>query len=237
MVLDDIITLVEQKCDGRSLGSAKHKLWADVTRKKAVNTAVAAGFNGLYFLYKEAIVTGGSTAGEPRYELPDDFVDDLSVWYDGVPLIKGAGRVIDITAKEDIAGGYQPTWFDFRGLEINITPPPPDTGKEIRLFYNGKPESIVPETDSSAFTDYFLENFPDLHVYGMAEYALDYLGATKLAESFKNRYDEEISKMAMKNRQFWMRGVKIRLMNWDEFQAQKRYLFPQFGSVYRQQET
>jgi len=233
MVLNDIISLVEEKCDGRSLGVAKHKRWADLVRKEAATTAVAQGFNGLYFLYKEAIVTGGSIAGQSRYELPDDFIDDLSVWYDGVGLVKGSPGVLDITAKDDVAFGSLPTWFDFRGLELNITPAPAVAGKEIKLFYNGLPETIDNVTDELTFHDYFLDNWSALHVYGMAEYALDSVGAYAVAKSFRARFTEEISRMAMKNRQFWMKGTKIRLMNWDEFESQQRYLFPQFGGVYR----
>ena len=62
MVLNDIFSLVESKCDGRTLSSANKLLWADIIRKEAAQTAIAGGFHGLYFLYKEAQVVGGSGA-------------------------------------------------------------------------------------------------------------------------------------------------------------------------------
>ena len=197
-VLSDIISIVEEKCDGRSLGASKHKRWADLVRKEAVTTAVAAGFHGLYFLYKEATVIGGSVANQARYELPDDFIDDLSVWYDGISLIKAPPGVLDITAQADISGGYQPTWYNFRGLELEILPKPPVSGKEIKFLYNGQPEAIVEGTDPATFTDYFLQNWGQLHVFGMAEFALDSVGAYNAAKGFRARYNEEVARMAMK---------------------------------------
>jgi hypothetical protein len=237
MVLNDIIALVEEKTDGRSLGVAKHKVWADVVRKEAAQTAIVGGFHGIYFLYKEAVVTGGSLLNEPRYELPDDFIDDLSVWYDGIQLVKADPQVLNITTLEDVAGGYQPTWYDFRGLEINIIPAPPEAGKTISLFYNATPEAIVAGTDHLTFHDYFLDNWPMLHVYGMAEHALDSVGAYAAAQNFRKRFNDEIARLAMHNRRFWVKGSKMRLGNWDEFETQKRFLFPQFGNVYRQKES
>lgn len=234
MVLNDIVTLVEQKCDGRSLGIANHKLWADVVRKEAAQTALANGFHGLYFLYKEAEVTGGSEAGERRYELPNDFVSDLSVWYDGELLTKADGQVLNVTAKADVDGGYLPSWYNFRGLDLEILPPPPVAGKQIKLFYCGLPESIVTATNSATFHDYFMDFWPMLHVYGMAEHALDSVGAYTAAKSFRSRFNDEIARLAIKNRQFWFAGSKMRLQNWDEFTDQRRHLFPQFGGVYRQ---
>jgi hypothetical protein len=237
MVLNDIFSLVEQKCDGRSLSSANKLLWADIIRKEAAQTAVAGGFNGLYFLYKEAQVTGGSDAGEPSYELPDDFVSDLSVWYDGKPLTKGPASVLNITAQADVAGGYLPTWFEMKGLSFDIVPTPAEAGKEIKLFYCSFPEVVTPTTDPLVFTDYFLEKWPMLHVYGMAEQALDSLGAYQAAGKMRDRYQAEIARLAMNNRRFWFQGSRMRFQNWDEFDSQKTHLFPQFGNVFRQTEV
>jgi len=237
MVLNDIVTLVEQKCDGRSLGIANHKLWADIVRKEAAQTALAGGFHGLYFLYKEAVVTGGSIAAQARYELPDDFVTDLSVWYDGELLEKSSGKSLDVTAQADIAGGYLPSWYSMRGLEIEIAPPTPVAGKEIKMFYCALPEAIVTATDPAAFHDYFMDFWPMLHVYGMAEHALDSVGAYAAAKNFRDRFDREVGRLAMKNRQFWLQGIKIRYQNWDEFESQLRHVFPQFGNVFRQEES
>jgi hypothetical protein len=236
MVLNDIITLVEQKCDGRSLGAANHKMWADLVRKEAAQTAPAGGFHGLYFLYKEASVTGGSKANEGRYQLPDDFIDDLSVWYDGIQMVKAPPGVLNVTAVRDIAAGSLPTWYAFRGLELELVPPPPVAGKEIKLFYNGRPEAIVAGTDVATFHDYFMDNWANLHIFGMAEYALDSVGAYTAAKNFRDRFNEEVARLAMQNRRFWMKGTKMRLQNWDEFMSQQRHLFPQFGNVFRTEE-
>jgi hypothetical protein len=236
MFLNDIFSLVEQKCDGRSLSSASKLLWAEIIRKEAAQTAIAGGFNGLYFLYKEAQVTGGSEANEPSYELPDDFVSDLSVWYDGKPLAKGPASVLNITAQADVAGGYLPTWFEMKGMSFDIVPMPTEGGKSIKMFYCAFPEEVTPTTDPLTFRDYFIEKWPMLHVYGMTEHALDSLGAYKAASAMRDRYQAEISRLAMHNRRFWIQGSKIRYQNWDEFSNQKTHLFPQFGNVFRQTE-
>jgi hypothetical protein len=122
-------------------------------------------------------------------------------------------------------------------MEINISPAPHESGKEIKLFYNAMPEEIDANTDGSSFHDYFMDNWANLHVFGMAEYALDSLGAYEAGKAMRDRFNEEISRLTMNNRRFWLKGVKIRLQNWDEFVSKQRYLFPQFGGVYRTEET
>jgi hypothetical protein len=236
MFLNDIFSLVEQKCDGRSLSSANKLLWAEIIRKEAAQTAVAGGFHGLYFLYKEAQVTGGSEAGEPSYELPDDFVSDLSVWYDGKPLAKAGASLLNVTAQADKEGGYLPTWFEMKGLSFDIVPTPADGGKAIQLFYCAFPEEITSTTNPLVFKDYFLEKWPMLHVYGMTEHALDSLGAYQAAGKMRERFQNEISRLAMNNRRFWIQGSRMRYQNWDEFDSQKTHLFPQFGNVFKQTE-
>lgn len=233
MVLNDIIALVEEKCDGRSLGSTKHLRWADIIRKEAAQTAVAGGFHGLFFLYKEAQVIGGSEANEPSYELPDDFISDLSVWYDGKPLTKAPASILNVTSQADKEGSYLPTWFEMKGLGFDIVPTPTESGKSIQLFYCALPEEITATTDPAVFTDYFIGRWPMLHVYGMAEHALDSLGAYKAGAAMRDRFQAEISRLAMQNRRFWIQGSKVRLQNWDEFANQKTHLFPQFGNVFR----
>lgn len=237
MVLNDIFSLVEEKCDGRSLALASKLRWADIVRKEAAQTSIAGGFHGIYFLYKEAKVTGGSVIGQGHYELPDDFVSDLSAWYDGKPLTKASGTMLDITAQADMEGSYLPTWFALRGLELDIMPAPLVAGKEIALFYGALPETITSTTDPVTFTDYFLDKWPMIHVYGMAEHALDSIGAYQAGAAMRKRFQDEIARLAMNNRRFWIQGSKIRLQNWDEFTSQKTHLFPQFGNVFRQTEV
>lgn len=237
MVLNDIFALVEEKCDGRSLALASKLRWSDIIRKEAAQTAVAGGFHGLYFLYKEAQVIGGSEANEPSYELPDDFVSDLSVWYDGKPITKAAASVLNITAQADIEGSYLPTWFEMKGLSFDILPAPPEAGKTIQLFYCSLPDEITSSTNPANFTDYFLDRWPMLHVYGMAEHALDSLGAYKAGAAMRDRFQAEIGRLAMQNRRFWIQGSKIRYQNWDEFTNQKTHLFPQFGNVFKTTEV
>jgi len=237
MVLNDIIALVEEKCDGRSLGAAKHKRWAQLAREEAVRSAITGGFHGLYFLYKEAVVIGGSTSGISRYAIPEDYVDDLSVWYDGIQLIKGDPGVLDVCAEQDKSGSYLPTWYSMRGTEFDIIPTPGIAGKEIKLFYNAMPEEITSATDAETYHDYFMDNWANLHVFGMSEYAADSLGGYAAAKSFRDRFNEEVSRLTINNRRFWVKGTKMRLQNWDEFVSKQRYLFPQFGGVFRTQES
>jgi hypothetical protein len=230
MTFTDIYTLVEEKCDGRSFGIAKHTRWADLVRSEVARNALAAGFHGLYFLYKEATVTGGSILNEPRYTIPDDFIDDLAVWYDGKLLVKADPGVMNITqglhTSTSNDSGHIPTWWNLRGRELELVPPAPEAGKEIKLFYNGLPEAI----SGANFSDYFLTQWPHLHVFGMAESALDYVGASALSQKMRSRFQEEVQRLMLDNRRFWIKGQRVRLMNWDEFVEKQRFVFPQFGN-------
>jgi hypothetical protein len=237
MTFADIIALVEEKCDGRSLGIAKHQRWADLVRSEVARNSLASGFHGLYFLYKEAIVTGGSIANEPRCGIPDDYVDDLAVWYDDVLLIKSDPSVMNITQGHQDAtsnsSGAAPIWWNLRGQEIELIPTPSEAGKEIKLFYNGLPDPVFGAT----FSDYFLNQWPHLHVFGMAESALDYVGASALAQKMRGRFLDEVQRLMLDNRRFWLKGQRIRFQSWDEFVEKKRYLFPQFGNLTTIRET
>ena len=233
MTLTDIIAGVEEKCDGRTLATASLVRWANLIRYDAARTVHSGGFHGLFFLYKEATVDDGSVANQSRYKLPDDFVDDLNLWYDGKLLVKADPGVLDITLGENNADlteqGGTPTFFSFRGREIDIIPMPVEAGDEIKLFYNSLPETI--QAGATAFTDYFLTQYPKLHIYGMVAEALDSLGADVQAERFRKRYENEVSKLALDNRRFWMKHTKMRLQNWDEFVTKQRHVFPQFGEL------
>lgn len=231
MDFSDIIAMVEEKCEGRSLTTARHVRWANAVRRRVARSAFAGGFHGLYFLYKEATVDGGSVANQSRYQLPDDFVDDLSVWYDGTLLIKADPGVMDITVGVNDATSNAntdaPIWFAMRGRELDVIPTCPSAGKEIKMFYNGLPDAVT----SVAFTDYFLEQYQDIHIFGMAEFALDSVGAYNQAKSFRDRFNEELKNLLLDNRRFWLKNQKVRFQNWDEFVGKQRYVFPQFGNL------
>lgn len=224
-----IVTQVEEKVDGRSFGTVKHQAWADTLRSGVAHNAFVGGFHGLYFLYKEATVRGGSVVGEGRVAVPDDFVDDLNVWYDGILLAKAAPGVLAITlgAPADITSSPSGDagWVAMAGLEFEIRPTPQEAGKEIKLFYNALPELV----SGPAFTDYFLDHFQDLHIYGMAEKAAQSVGATNLAREYGKYFQREAQALQLANRRWYLKGVKIRFQNWDEFEEQKKHVFPQFG--------
>lgn len=228
MIFSDIYSLVEEKCDGRSFGIAKHQRWADLVRSEVSHHALAGGFHGLYFLYKEADVIGGSIAGQARYALPDDYVDDLSLWYNGTSIIKAQPNIMNLTMGSDESSSKpsgEPAWFVPRGLEFEFIPATPEDGKPIAMFYNGVPDSVV----GADFTDYFMRMWSALHVFGMAEHALDSVGGYSEAKNFRQRFMDELQRLMMDNRRFWLKGTKIRLQNWDEYTDQKRFVFPQFS--------
>lgn len=230
MTLADIIATVEEKCDGRSLTTARHLRWANMVRNEVARNILAGGFHGLYFLYKEATVSGGSVAGQARYKLPDDFIDDLSVWYDGDLMLRADGGVMNTTVGQSAlenTNGDGPIWAVMRGRELELLPTPPTAGKEIKLFYNGLPDELVNEGS----TDYFLEQYPHVHILGMSEYALDYVGNYNQARAFRQRFLEEVQRLMLDNRRFWLKGVKIRVQNWDEFEERRHIVFPQFGNL------
>lgn len=228
MNFTDIIALVEEKCDGRSFGIEKHQRWANLVRSEMARQSLAGGFHGLYFLYREATVVGGSKANDGKYQIPDDYIDDLSVWYDGRLLAKAPPGVMNVTSGENpSASASQPSWYCLRGREFDIIPAPPEAGKTIKLFYNG----LLDDVSGLTFTDYFMTQWPHLHAFGMAESAADYMGASQLAGKFRGRFQEELQRLLMDNRRFWFKGTKMRYQNWDEFEEQKQHVFPQFGNL------
>jgi hypothetical protein len=231
MFFSDIIALVEEKADGRSFGIEKHQRWANLVRSEASRSALATGFHGLYFLYKEADVIDGSIAGQARYALPDDYVSDLALWFDGVPMIKASPGVMDITtgsAESETPPTGSPTWYVPRGMEFELIPAPSLDGTRIAMFYNGTADTV----SGLGFHDYFMEQWANLHVAGMAKFALDSLGANSQAKYFRDEFREELQRLMLDNRKFWLRGMKVRVMNWDEFSDKQRYLFPQFGTEF-----
>jgi|Deesub1362A_J573_1020465.scaffolds.fasta_scaffold00107_94 hypothetical protein len=228
ITFSDIISSVEEKGDGRSFSTSWHYRWANEVRRRVALDALAGGFHGLYFLYKEATVDGGSVAGQSRYGLPDDFIDDLNVWYDGTLLVKSPPGVIDIglgLPSNDSGLNVTPKWVTMRGREFEIRPIPTESGKEIRLFYNGLPEEIK----DTSFSDYFLTHFPDLHIYGMAFKMALYMKDMASAQAFKALFEEEKQSLILQNRRHYLKNAKMRFQSWDEFKDKKRIVFPQFN--------
>lgn len=222
-----IKTRVEENADGRSFATAKHARWANDLRKDIAMDFDIGGFNGLYFLYKEATVLNGSVITTGKYALPDDFIDHLHIYYNGKPLTQPPTGVLDLAHTRIVTG--TPKWFEILGVQFRIVPIADTAGEEIKLLYNGLPSNISPSGNDN-FTDYFLNHFPNLHVYWMSEMAAFSLGAagTALAKTFGDKYDEQKQKLQLQNRRHWIKFARLRYMNWDEIDLDyKRQAFPQ----------
>lgn len=220
----NIKTQVELKADGASISEDRQALYANDLRKDIVMDFDIAGLNGLYFLYKEAVVKDGSVISQPKYAIPSDHIDHLQIFYDKVLLTDVPKKLLGITQSNPSDG--TPEWVNLLGLEFELVPAPDTAGKEIKLLYNGLPGD-VPSSDNGSFTDYFLNHWPNLHVFGMAEAAWEYLGNIRKAEYYGKKLKEQKAKLMLHNRRHWMKNANLRFMNWDEYTDYKRTVFPQ----------
>lgn len=218
VVFSDIMELVRSVCDGRSFSFEKQSRWADSVRLKAATDALMRGFNGLFFTYRDAAVIGGSVAGQRLYQLPDDYLADLTVFYDGSALHKGDPRLTDIVTSRD-SGGC-PTHYRLDGSSVALIPTPDESGKEIRMIYCARPDRVSGES----FTDFFLDRFPDLHVCGIAKWGLmsigDYQGSAQMDALFMR----ELQSLMLYNRSYWLQNQKPRVFNIDEFYGDDKRL-------------
>ena len=224
----NIKTAVEKKWDGGSLNEGDAALWANDLRRDVVMDFDIAGLNGLYFLYKEAIVKNGSVVSQAKYAIPSDFIDHLQVFYDGALLTDTPKKLLGITHPDPDDG--TPEWINLLGLEFELVPAPDTASKEIKLLYNGLPGDI-PSASNGSYTDYFLDHWPNLHVFGMAEAAWEYLGRMKKAEYYGKKLKAEKAKLMYHNRAHWAKNAKHRFMNWDEYTDYKRTVFPQIQAT------
>jgi hypothetical protein len=222
MNFGDIKTSVEENLDGRSLAEAKHQRWIKRVRDRVAMNFPVAGFKGLYFLYKEATVSGGSVADQSKYAIPSDYIDDLRVFYDN-NLLTPAGGLLDIT--QDLTASGTPKWIQMKGNEFEIIPAPDTASKEIKLLYNGLPSTISSDNDE----DYFMKHFSDLHINGMSELGAKYLRDFQSAQQFKMDYLDDLKLLQLHNRRFYLKNARIRFHTWDEYEeAKKNFVFPQF---------
>ena len=224
----DTKTTVEQFGDGGTFSEDKHALWANNLRRDIVMDFDIAGLNGLYFLYKEATVQDGSVESQAKYAVPDDFIDHLQVFYDNALLTDVPKKLLGITQANPDDG--TPTWINLLGLEFELVPAPDTAAKEIKLLYNGLPSS-VPSAGTDSYTDYFLNHWSSLHIFGMAEQLWEYLGGMNKAAYYGQKKEREARKLMLHNRAHWMKNANLRFMNWDEYTNYKRTVFPQIQAT------
>lgn len=223
MNFGEIKTAVEELMDGRSLDGDKQKAWIKRIRTKVAMSFRASGFRGLYFLYKEATVKNGSVLNEPRYAQPDDFIDDLNVYYDGNLLTKAPPGMLNIA--HDVTTSGTPGWFQMAGVEFELIPVPATAGIEIKLLYNGLPGIIT----ATGQEDYFMKHFPELHINGMAWLAAKSLGSKDYAKEYKTDFNAEAGDLMLQNRRHYLKHARIRFHTWDEFEDAKNIVFPQMA--------
>ena len=225
VLFSEMKSRVNELGDGRIFSEDKQASWANSVRKDVAMNYEIGGIYGIYFLFKEATVKDGSVIDEPRYAIPTDYIDHLNVFYAGKLLTDSPPKIINIVQSQTQTG--IPEWVRLLGVEFDIRPIPDTAGDEIKLLFNGLP-SEVPSSSNNNFTGYFLNHFPDLHLWGMAEWMALSLGAKTLAQSYGNKYMREQKKLQLHNRRHWVKNARIRYQNWDEYSDQKRTLFPQF---------
>lgn len=227
----DAKTRVNKLGDGRTFSEERHARWANAVRKEIAEDPLIAGIQSIYFLYKEATVKDGSVAQQDKYAVPDDYIDDLNVFYNGTLLVKAPPGILPITQNtqptEDSSS--DPQWFHMTGVEFQLVPKPPEDGDEIKLLYNGFPDEI-PSSSNDGFTDYFLNHFFNLHVYGMAEQMALEMGGPliQVANVYSGKYQQQQRILALHNRRWHVKNARLRFHNWDEYEEKKKILFPQF---------
>lgn len=230
IIFKDIKDQVTEMGDGRTFSASKHAKWANNFRRTIAMSFQIAGFNGLYFLYKEASVKDGSVANQANYAIPDDFIDDLNVFYDGTLLGKAPPGLLDISQGREAAGTIAsgtPKWVQLAGVEFLIIPAPEDAEKTIFLLYNGLPSDIS-TTSNDNFTDYFLNHFADLHVFGIGEKMARSIGLTDVAQDCSNQKATQARELQLHNRRHYYKNSHLRFQNWSEYESIKRIVFPQF---------
>jgi len=225
MKYSDICESVCEKCDGRVFTSAKFDRWIKNVRTKIAMDFIVAGFHGLYFLYKEATVKDGSIALQGKYALPDDFIDDLNVFYDSLAIDKSPRASLEVIHAVNETG--TPQWWRMAGAEFELKPWPDTAGKEIKLVYNGLPDVISTDNDE----DYFMKRFPDLHIFGMAKDAAQSIGQLGYAKEYKAEFEEHRAALQLHNRRHWLKAAKMRFQSWDEYTEYKVHFFPQYWEV------
>jgi len=225
MKFSEICTSVNEKCDGRTFSPEQHKRWIKNVRTKIAMDFIVAGFNGLYFLYKEATVKDGSVALQGKYALPDDFIDDLNVFYDSLAIDKSPRASLDVIHAVNETG--TPQWWRMAGAEFELKPWPDTAGKEIKLVYNGLPDVITADNDE----DYFMKRFPDIHIFGMAKDAAQSIGQLGYAKEYKAEFEEHRAALQLHNRRHWLKAAKMRFQNFDEYLEYRRTFWPQFTEV------
>ena len=225
MTFSDIKIQVNEKCDGRTFSEDKQARWANTLRRDIAMDFVTSGIYGLFFLYKEATVQNGSVKDEPKYAVPDDFIDDLNVFYDNNLLLKPPPRMLDIT--QDLTTSGTPQWVILEGVEFRIVQAPEEAGKEIKLLYNALADNI-PSSSNDSFSDYFLTHFPSLHVFGIGEMAAASKGMNKIVSYCNGKFEAERTRLMLHNRRHYLKNGHPRFQNWDEYQEKKRLVFPQF---------
>jgi len=224
MKFSDIKLSVEELADGRVLDSDKQKRWIKRVRNDdAAMDPQIRGFDGLYFLYKEAEVEGGSKANEPRYAMPNDYIIGLNVFYNEKLLLPAPPRLLDITVDKDETAEI-PTWVRLMGTEFDIRPIPEKAGDTILLLYCGMPDVIT----SNDTEDYFMAHFANYHIFGMGTYAnLNYRNKT-MADYCRGLFEKERTKLMLHNRNHYINNIHIRFQNFDEYQEKRTILYPQF---------
>jgi hypothetical protein len=220
----NIKSSVELFGDGRTFGVSDHALWANHLRKDVAMDSNIAGFNGLYFLYKEATVQNGSVVSQAKYAIPDDFIGHLFVFYDNTLLTEIPKKQLSVTQQNPSDG--TPKWVHTLGLEFELVPAADTAAKEIKLLYCGLP-SDIPSSANNDYTDYFLNHWPNLHIFGMAEQAWLYMGNTTKAQLYANKTAEQKANLTIHNRMHWFKNARLRFFNWDEYTDYKTTLFPQ----------
>lgn len=215
---------VKELGDGRTFTDTQQASWANSVRKSIAQNYEIVGFNGLYFLFKEATVKGGSVKDQARYAIPTDYISHLNVFYDDVCLTDGPPK--SFSQVRDLTETGTPEWVRMMGLEFELIPIPDKKGDPIKLLFHGF-ASNIPTSSNDDTTDFFLDHWPDLHIFGMGKLACQSIGKITMARECGNDYMREQKALQIHNRQHWIGNARVRYTNWDEYQDFKRLVFPQ----------
>ena len=215
MTFSEAVTEVLRYLDWSSSNATTlAKSWINQTRRHA-----ATLWNHEFLLTKATTTT---VSGVSVYNLPDDLLEPYIMFLtdsDGSNILlypmspKFIANLVNIPEPVDFTSDVPPYRIIFRGNYFEIYPAPP-AGRTITLYYYKTPDELVNDDD----TDYFLNTYSDVIIWGDAWRGAVYLDDQQKIAQFLPAYQEAIKQMiARENRKKADRRGFVRFKTWQDF--------------------
>lgn len=128
------------------------------------------------------------TAGTPTVTIPTDFLEIKDIYIDGSPRINLTYlSPASFTANARAHESGQPVNYTMNGTQF-ILAPNPDAAYTIKIMYYAKPDAL----SDSNLTNVFIDNYPDVLLYGALIEAEPYLMNDARAQVWGTLYNNGI---------------------------------------------